>query len=58
MTKDEALKLALEALQPDPYRSEWAVEEDKCKAIRAIKAVLELNDYTFEHVSKDKNETA
>jgi hypothetical protein len=36
----EALKLALEALSPDPYRSEWAVEEDKCKAITAIKEAL------------------
>ena len=40
----EALKLALEALSPDPYRSEWAVEEDKCKAITAIKAALEAKD--------------
>ena len=40
MTKDEALKLALDALSPDPYRSEWAVEEDKCKAITAIKEAL------------------
>ena len=44
MTKDEALKLALDALSPDPYRSEWAVEEDKCKAITAIKAALEAKD--------------
>ena len=44
MTKDEALRLALDALSPDPYRSEWAVEEDKCKAIIAIKAALEAKD--------------
>jgi len=44
MSKDEALRLALEALSPDPYRSEWAVEEDKCKAITAIKAALEAKD--------------
>ena len=44
MTRDEALRLALEALSPDPYRSEWAVEEDKCKAITAIKAALEAKD--------------
>ena len=44
MTKDEALRLALEALSPDPYRSEWAVEEDKCKAITTIKAALEAKD--------------
>jgi hypothetical protein len=44
MTQTEALRLALEALSPDPYRSEWAVEEDKCKAITAIKAALEAKD--------------
>jgi hypothetical protein len=42
--KDAALRLALEALSPDPYRSEWAVEEDKCKAITAIKAALKTKD--------------
>ena len=40
MTKDEALKLALEALSPDPYRSEWAVALDIDKAITAIKETL------------------
>lgn len=39
MTK-EALKLALEALSPDPYRSEWAVALDMDKAITAIKGAL------------------
>ena len=50
MTKDEALRLALEALSPDPYRSEWAVEEDKCKAITAIKAALEAKDEPVAYV--------
>ena len=36
----EALKLALEALEPDVYRAEWAVEQDREKAITAIKAAL------------------
>ena len=36
----EALKLALEALEPDVYRAEWAVEQDREKAITAIKASL------------------
>ena len=40
MTKDEALKLALEALSPDPYRSEWVVALDMDKAITAIKEAL------------------
>ena len=40
MTKDEALKLALEALSPDPYRSEWVVAMDVDKAITAIKEAL------------------
>ena len=48
MSKDEALQIALEALSPDPYRSEWAVEEDKCKAITAIKAALEAKDEPWE----------
>jgi len=52
MTKDEALRLSLEALSPDPYKSEWAVEEDKCKAITAIKAALEAKD---EPVAVDGN---
>ena len=38
--KDAALKLALEALEPDVYRAEWAVEQDREKAITAIKAAL------------------
>ena len=36
----EALKLALEALEPDVYRAEWAVEQDREKAITAIKEAL------------------
>ena len=48
MIKDKALRLALEALSPDPYRSEWAVEQDKCKAITAIKAALEAKDEPWE----------
>ena len=40
MTKDEALKLALEALSPDPHRSEWVVAQDMDKAITAIKEAL------------------
>ena len=40
MTKDEALKLALDALSPDPYRSEWIVALDMDKAITAIKEAL------------------
>ena len=39
MTK-EALKLALEALTPDPYRPEWAVALDIDKAITAIEEAL------------------
>ena len=40
VTKDEALKLALDALSPDPYRSEWIVALDMDKAITAIKEAL------------------
>ena len=40
----EALKLALEALEPDVYRAEWAVEQDREKAITAIKAALAQQD--------------
>ena len=51
MTKDEALKLALEALSPDPHRSEWVVAQDMDKAITAIKEALaqpEQEPVTFE----------
>jgi hypothetical protein len=61
MTKDEALKLALDALSPDPYRSEWAVEEDKCKAITAIKEALaqpEQEPVAFINVEQRKLEWA
>jgi hypothetical protein len=50
----EALKLALEALSPDPYRSEWAVEEDKCKAITAIKAALEAKDEPVAYINVEQ----
>ena len=40
MTKDEALKLALEALQPTPYKDDWTVAKETNKAITAIKDSL------------------
>jgi hypothetical protein len=49
LSLEQTLRLALEALSPDPYRSEWAVEEDKCKAITAIKAALEAKDEPVFH---------
>jgi len=39
MTK-EALKLALEALQPTPYKDDWTVAKETNKAITAIKEAL------------------
>ncbi len=39
MTK-EALKLALEALQPTPYKDDWTVAKETNKAIIAIKEAL------------------
>ena len=40
MTKDEALKLALEALQPTPYKDDWTVAKETNKAITAIYEAL------------------
>ena len=41
MTKDEALKLALEALEPEPYLATWYIQECVVPAaITAIKAAL------------------
>jgi len=40
MNKDKALDLALEALEPDPNVSAWAVEKVRHKAIAAIKERL------------------
>lgn len=39
--KDEALRLALEALEPDWELAEWYVDELRDKAITAIKQALE-----------------
>jgi hypothetical protein len=40
MTKDEALRLALEALEPIPYKDDWTVAKETNKAITAIKEAL------------------
>jgi hypothetical protein len=50
MNKDEALRLALEALEPIPYKDDWTVAKETNKAIIAIKAALEAKDepYAFE----------
>ena len=40
MTKDEALRLALEALEPIPYKADWTVAKETNKAITAIKEAL------------------
>jgi len=40
MTKDEALLLALEALEPIPYKDDWTVAKETNKAITAIKEAL------------------
>jgi hypothetical protein len=44
MTKDEALRLALDALEPIPYKDDWTVAKETNKAITAIKAALEAKD--------------
>jgi len=45
MTKDQALKLALEALEPDAYLAEWYIEKHIIPtAVNAIKAALEEKD--------------
>jgi hypothetical protein len=44
MNKDEALLLALEALEPIPYKDDWTVAKETNKAITAIKAALEAKD--------------
>ena len=36
MTKDEALKLALEALEPIPYKDDWTVAKETNKAIKTL----------------------
>jgi hypothetical protein len=48
MTKDEALRLALEALEPIPYKDDWTVAKETNKAITAIKAALEAKDEPWE----------
>ena len=40
MTKDEALRLALDALEPIPYKDDWTVAKETNKAIIAIKEAL------------------
>ena len=40
MNQQKVLELALEALSPDPYKSEWVVQQDISKAITAIKEAL------------------
>jgi hypothetical protein len=45
MNQQKILELALEALSPDPYKSEWVVQQDISKAITAIKAALEAKDW-------------
>ena len=40
MNKDEALRLALEALEPIPYKDDWTVAKETNKAITAIKKHL------------------
>jgi hypothetical protein len=40
MTKDEALRLALDALEPIPYKDDWTVAKETNKAITAIKEAL------------------
>jgi hypothetical protein len=46
MTKDEALRLALEALEPEPYLATWYIQECVVPAaITAIKATLEANEF-------------
>jgi hypothetical protein len=45
MTKEEALKLALNALEPDAYLAEWYIEKHIIPtAVNAIKAALEAKD--------------
>jgi hypothetical protein len=49
MTKDEALRLALEALEPEPYLATWYIQECVVPAaITAIKAALEAKDEPWE----------
>lgn len=42
MTKEEreVMQMALDALSPDPYKSEWLVAIDMDKAIKAIQKCL------------------
>ena len=40
MNKDEALHMALNALEPDPELAEWYVEKHKEMAIKVIKEAL------------------
>jgi len=40
MNKDEALHMALNALEPDPELAEWYVEKHKEMAIKACKEAL------------------
>ena len=40
MTQTEALRLALEALEPIPYKDDWTVAKETNKAITAIKEAL------------------
>ena len=47
ISKDEALKLALKALEPDVYTAEWVVQEDIQKAINAIKMVTTYKGYLY-----------
>ncbi len=54
ITKDEALKLALKALEPDVYTSEWVIEQDVQKAINAIKMVTTYKGCYY--IAEDRDE--
>jgi hypothetical protein len=44
----EAMKMALEALEPDVYKAEWVVEQDIQKAITLLrKAIAEFDTHTM-----------
>ena len=48
MSKDEALRLALEALEPEPYLATWYIQEYVVPAaITAIKAALEVPEEKY-----------
>jgi hypothetical protein len=54
MNQQKILELALEALSPDPYKSEWVVQQDISKAITAIKAALEAKDEPVAYINVEQ----